>query len=156
MRCVARALCVTPVWRSLARYSYPPFHEENHAVLYRKIRAADYTFDEEYWSMVSDEAKDLIRKVRRGARRHDPRVKTPQTRAPGSLRLVQMLVVDPDHRLKAGAALRHPWFMKGDHELIERSLEQTLSTMRNFNAKRKLKGTIKTVMMANRIAKGTF
>ena len=67
-----------------------------------------------------------------------------------------MLVVGPDHRLKAGAALRHPWFMKGDHELIERSLEQTLSTMRNFNAKRKLKGTIKTVMMANRIAKGTF
>ena len=125
-------------------------------MLYRKIRAADYTFNEEYWSMVSDEAKDLIRKVRRRAPRHDPRVKTPQTHAPGSLRLVQMLVVDPDHRLKAGAALRHPWFMKGDHELIERSLEQTLSTMRNFNAKRKLKGTIKTVMMANRIAKGTF
>ena len=116
MRCVARALCVTPVWRSLARYSYPPFHEENHAVLYRKIRAADYTFDEEYWSMVSDEAKDLIRKVRCRAPRHDPRVKTPQTRAPGSLRLVQMLVVDPDHRLKAGAALRHPWLLEGDHE----------------------------------------
>ena len=63
MRCVARALCVTPVWRPLARYSYPPFHEENHAVLYRKIRAADYTFNEEYWSMVSDEAKDLILKL---------------------------------------------------------------------------------------------
>ena len=27
-----------------------------------------------------------------------------------------MLVVDPDHRLKAGAALRHPWLLEGDHE----------------------------------------
>ena len=45
-------------------------------MLYRKIRAADYTFNEEYWSMVSDEAKDLIRKVRRRAPWHDPRVKT--------------------------------------------------------------------------------
>ena len=87
MRRVARALCVTPVWRPLACYSYPPFHEENHAALYRKIKTADYTFDEEYWSMVSDTAKDLIRKVRRGARRHDPRVKIPQTRAPGFLSL---------------------------------------------------------------------
>ena len=47
--------------------SYPPFHEENHVVLYRKIKAADYTFDDEYWGMVSDEAKDLIRKARAGA-----------------------------------------------------------------------------------------
>lgn len=108
---------------------YPPFHEENHVVLYRKIKYADYTFDEEYWSMVSEEAKDLIRK---------------------------MLVVDPSERLKADAAMRHSWFMKGDHELVERSLEQTLSTMKTFNAKRKLKGTVKTVMMANRLGKGTF
>jgi serine/threonine protein kinase len=108
---------------------YPPFHEENHVVLYRKIKAADYTFDEEYWSMVSEEAKDLIRK---------------------------MLVVDPDARLTADQAMRHPWFMKGDHELVTRSLEMTISTMRNFNAKRKLKGTVKTVMMANRLGKGTF
>ena len=27
-----------------------------------------------------------------------------------------MLVVGPDHRLKAGAALRHPWLLEGDHE----------------------------------------
>lgn len=108
---------------------YPPFHEENHVVLYRKIKAAEYTFDEEYWSLVSEEAKDLIRKL---------------------------LVVDPDKRLTADQAIRHPWFMKGDHELIERSLETTLKTMKTFNAKRKLKGTVKSVMMANRLGKGTL
>ena len=70
--------------------------------------------------------------------------------------LTQMLVVDPDSRLTANQAMLHPWFMKGDHELVTRSLEATLSTMRTFNAKRKLKGTVKTVMMANRLGKGTF
>ena len=24
---------------------YPPFHDDNHAILYRKIKAADYAFD---------------------------------------------------------------------------------------------------------------
>ena len=60
---------------------YPPFHDDNHAILYRKIKAADYAFDPQYWDQVSDDAKDLIKK---------------------------MLVVDPDKRLTASQALRHP------------------------------------------------
>ena len=42
---------------------YPPFHDDNHAVLYRKIKAADYAFDPQYWDQVSDDAKDLIKKM---------------------------------------------------------------------------------------------
>ena len=53
---------------------YPPFHDDNHAILYRKIKAADYAFDPQYLDQVSDDAKDLIKK---------------------------MLVVDPDKRLTA-------------------------------------------------------
>ena len=33
-------------------------------------------------------------------------------------------------RLTADQALRHPWFMVGDHELISRNLAKTLDTMR--------------------------
>ena len=42
---------------------YPTFHDDNHAILYRKIKAADYAFDPQYWDQVSDDAKDLIKKM---------------------------------------------------------------------------------------------
>ena len=106
---------------------YPPFHDDNHAILYRKIKAADYAFDPQYWDQVSDDAKDLIKK---------------------------MLVVDPDKRLTADQALRHPWFMVGDHELISRNLAKTLDTMKKFNARRKFKGKVKGIILANKLAKG--
>ena len=60
---------------------YPPFHDDNHAILYRKIKAADYAFDPQYWDQVSDDAKDLIKK---------------------------MLVVDPDKRCGRGVPLYTP------------------------------------------------
>ncbi|KAJ8598221.1 hypothetical protein CTAYLR_005529 [Chrysophaeum taylorii] len=108
---------------------YPPFHDDNHAILYRKIKAADYTFEPQYWEQVSDDAKDLIRK---------------------------MLVVNPDSRLTADQALRHPWFLVGDHELISRNLTSTLDTMKKFNARRKFRGTVRGVILTNKMAKGTF
>jgi serine/threonine protein kinase len=108
---------------------YPPFHDDNHAILYRKIKAADYTFEPQYWDQVSDDAKDLIKK---------------------------MLIVDPDKRLSADQALRHPWFLVGDHELISRNLSTTLETMKKFNARRKFRGTVKGVMLTNKMARGGF
>ena len=217
--------------------------------------AAEYTFDEEYWSLVSEEAKDLIRKLlvvdpdkrltadqvtvrqhlcgaaphlassRRdgggsqwsaarstkrnrgavavvpwrpagGAQRassgqrerslplqlpiwrpisrrrtpamhvtrltHDaPRARPPHSASPRRTRSPRQrragtMELRGFEMLVSREAIRHPWFMKGDHELIERSLETTLKTMKTFNAKRKLKGTVKTVMMANRLGKGTL
>ena len=106
---------------------YPPFHDDNHAILYRKIKQADYTFEPQYWEQVSDDAKDLIKKL---------------------------LVVNPDNRLTADQALRHPWFMIGDHELISRNLTTTLETMKKFNARRKFRGTVKGVMLTAKMAKG--
>lgn len=40
---------------------YPPFHDDNQRTLFRKICKGDYTFHPDYWSGVSDEAKDLIK-----------------------------------------------------------------------------------------------
>ena len=61
---------------------------------------------------------------------------------------------DAPRRLTADQALRHPWFMVGDHELISRNLAKTLDTMKKFNAKRKFKGKVKGIILANRLAKG--
>jgi serine/threonine protein kinase len=61
---------------------YPPFHDEDQKLLFKRIKAGVYAFHEEYWSGVPELAKDLIRKL---------------------------LVVDPRHRLSADEALAHPW-----------------------------------------------
>lgn len=42
---------------------YPPFHDDNQRTLFRKICKGDYTFHPDYWSGVSDDAKDLIKYV---------------------------------------------------------------------------------------------
>lgn len=39
---------------------YQPFHEETKRALYRRIKKADYQFDEMYWSHISSAAKELI------------------------------------------------------------------------------------------------
>lgn len=107
---------------------YPPFHDDNHAILYRKIKAADYSFEPQYWEQVSEDAIDLIKK---------------------------MLVVNPDSRLTAHQALRHPWFLVGDHELISRNLTSTLDTMKKFNARRKFRGTVHSIMLTRQWQRAT-
>ena len=62
---------------------YPPFHDENEPRLFKKIAHGIYDFDDEVWDKVSDEAKDLIKKL---------------------------LTVEPSKRLNATEALRHEWF----------------------------------------------
>ncbi|KAH8067210.1 serine/threonine kinase [Aureococcus anophagefferens] len=120
-----RSTCGPAASSSTSCWGYPPFHGDNHAILYRKIKAADYTFEPQYWDQVSDDAKDLIKK---------------------------MLVVDPDKRLTADQA--PPWFLVGDHELISRNLSTTLDTMKKFNARRKFRGTVKGIMLTNKMARG--
>lgn len=44
---------------------YPPFMEDNQHELFRKIRSGEYEFPEEDWSAISDDAKDLIKKLLR-------------------------------------------------------------------------------------------
>ena len=104
---------------------YPPFHDDNQAVLYKKIKAGDFVFHAEYWDPVSDEAKQLI---------------------------CSMLTVDIDKRMTSEQALKHPWLCgMTDEELGKHDLHGTLDEIKKFNARRKLKGTIKAVMAANKI-----
>ena len=104
---------------------YPPFHDENQAALYKKIKSADFVFHPEYWDPVSAEAKDLI---------------------------TSMLTVDRSKRITATAALAHPWISgMTDEELQAHDLNGTLDEIKKFNARRKLKGTIKAVMAATKM-----
>ena len=105
---------------------YPPFHNENQKELFRRIKNADYCFDAQYWDVVSSDAKDFIRKL---------------------------LVSNPRKRLTAKQAMRHPWLVKGDHELVERNLNKALENLKGFNAKRRFKAAAKTIITARRLSK---
>lgn len=61
---------------------FPPFFDEDNAVLFNLIKKGQYEFPSPYWDTVSDEAKDLIKKL---------------------------LLIDTDRRLTAEQILRHPW-----------------------------------------------
>lgn len=102
---------------------YPPFYDKSNQMLYRKIMKGAYQFHTEYWSEVSDGAKDLIRKL---------------------------LVLDPKTRLTVDQALAHPWIQQTD-DLSERVLNSGLAQLRQYTAKRKLRAGIKAIIMVNRM-----
>mmetsp|Transcript_9060 Transcript_9060/g.13531 ORF Transcript_9060/g.13531 Transcript_9060/m.13531 type:complete len:337 (-) Transcript_9060:288-1298(-) len=105
---------------------YPPFHGSDQARLFRRIRSGSYKFHPEYWSGVSNEACDLIRKL---------------------------LTVDVSKRITAAEALNHPWLIKKDNDLASRSLENNLDNLRLFNARRKLRAAIKSTIATAKFAK---
>eukprot|EP00612_Vaucheria_litorea_P001493 CAMPEP_0171455420 /NCGR_PEP_ID=MMETSP0945-20130129/2321_1 /TAXON_ID=109269 /ORGANISM="Vaucheria litorea, Strain CCMP2940" /LENGTH=346 /DNA_ID=CAMNT_0011980655 /DNA_START=139 /DNA_END=1179 /DNA_ORIENTATION=- len=105
---------------------YPPFHDEKQARLFRKIRAGSYKFHPEYWAGISSEAKDLISRL---------------------------LTVDVNKRLTATGAVLHPWILSKDSELEGNNLGKNLEAMRLFNARRKLRGAIKAIIMAKMVGR---
>jgi calcium/calmodulin-dependent protein kinase I len=61
---------------------FPPFYDDDNAKLFELIKDCQFDFPSPYWDNVSEEAKDLIRKL---------------------------LVIDSDKRLSAEQILQHPW-----------------------------------------------
>jgi len=105
---------------------YPPFYDDDQKRLFRKIKEGKYYFHDDYWSHVSPEAMDLIRK---------------------------MLCVPQKERWTARQLLSHPWITMGEEALKTKDLAQTLVQMKKFNARRKLKGAMEAVMLANKMKK---
>lgn len=105
---------------------YPPFHDENQATLFKKIKQGKFEFHPSVWDAVSDDAKDLISKL---------------------------LTVDPTKRLTAHQALKHKWINTSADILANKNLEAGLAEFKKFHAKRKLKAAVKTVMFANKMQK---
>ena len=96
---------------------FPPFYAENTAELFEQIMNADFSFPSPYWDKISDSAKDLIH---------------------------HLLVVDPASRWTADQAMRHPWVTGAS--CGDTSLMDAMSTMKNFNARRKFKmGIVATI-----------
>ena len=115
---------------------YPPFvsEKDDQRELFAMIKAGTYVFDPAEWSVISDSAKDLIKKI---------------------------LVTDPSKRLTAAGILTHPWMTADSATIASTPLGGTIEAMKKFNARRRLKRTMKAVraivrmklLMGFRIAK---
>ncbi|KAL7557128.1 hypothetical protein ACA910_002413 [Epithemia clementina (nom. ined.)] len=82
---------------------YPPFLEDDQALLFDKIRMGDWTFEEEDWKHISNDAKDLIR---------------------------GLLVVDPKERMTSDDALRCRWINQDGFSLSSTSLNESMTSIR--------------------------
>mmetsp|Transcript_18584 Transcript_18584/g.43057 ORF Transcript_18584/g.43057 Transcript_18584/m.43057 type:complete len:518 (+) Transcript_18584:19-1572(+) len=100
---------------------YPPFQDQNHRGLFRKIRAADFCFHDTYWKHISVECKSMIS---------------------------SLLVVNPEHRATAGEALLSKWIQTTDEELARRDISESLHELRKFNGHRKLRSAMHAVHWA--------
>lgn len=103
---------------------YPPFIESNQRTLFRKIRKGQYEFHEEYWGQVSNDAKDLIR---------------------------NLICVNPDERYNSAKALGNKWIGADAKKLAGQDLATQLAQFKKFNAKRKFKAAVSTVMATNKL-----
>lgn len=108
---------------------YPPFHDDNQRALFRKIVKGDYQFHPDYWSAVSNEAKDLIR---------------------------GLLTLNPSKRLTVQQALQHPWVKAADEELLVHRLDGNLAELRKYQATRKFKAAVNAVRVINRMKRLAF
>ncbi|DAZ96083.1 TPA: hypothetical protein N0F65_005861 [Lagenidium giganteum] len=95
---------------------YPPFHDDNHNALFKKIKKGKFQYDSPYWDHVSDEAKDLINK---------------------------MLVVNPAERATAAQLLEHRWVTGAEVATVQ--LTSALEELKRFNARRKFRAAVSTV-----------
>jgi len=106
-----------------------PFMGRTQKELFRKIVIGKYVFDDECWSDVSEDARDLVSK---------------------------MLVTDPDNRIGAREALRHRWLQTDNSRLSINKLLGTSQRLKTFNARMKLRSAMLAVDWLSSLKKTSF
>jgi len=91
--------------------AFPVKEKDTEAKFYGRIQKADFNFNRPAWSHISGDAKDLLNKL---------------------------LVADPQKRLSATEALRHPWVTGDCHDdSYHRQLEESLTMHKHRMEERK-------------------
>eukprot|EP00930_Biecheleria_cincta_P003939 TRINITY_DN104842_c0_g1_i1.p1 TRINITY_DN104842_c0_g1~~TRINITY_DN104842_c0_g1_i1.p1 ORF type:complete len:500 (-),score=114.80 TRINITY_DN104842_c0_g1_i1:114-1613(-) len=102
---------------------YPPFYDEDDQQVLSKVKMGVVTFVENDWKNVSEDAKDLIRKL---------------------------LTVDPNKRYSAQQALQHEWVQKTAPRSKDAALPTSfLDNLRGFKAQHALKKAALQIIASN-------
>ncbi|CAK8991636.1 Calcium/calmodulin-dependent protein kinase type 1 (CaM kinase I) (CaM-KI) (CaM kinase I alpha) (CaMKI-alpha) [Durusdinium trenchii] len=99
---------------------YPPFFSENQRDLLRMVKKGAYSFDPQYWDPISDSAKDLIS---------------------------NLLVMDPAKRLSAKEVLEHEWIAQS----LDKDITPALEQLKHYQSRRRLKKGINAVVALNKL-----
>lgn len=84
---------------------YPPFYGDDDQEILRMVKRGEFDFDGEEWEDVSNDAKDLIKK----------------------------LICKPERRLTAGEALQHTWIRTlAKNSKVERLTKLNLDSLKKF------------------------
>jgi len=103
---------------------FEPFYDEGgDQQMFQKIIRGNFEFTSPWWDGVSENAKDLVRR---------------------------MLTLNPTKRITAVQALHHPW-VQGKAANFQH-MEKAMGNLREFNAKRKIKGVFQMVSAAARLS----
>ncbi|XP_066921122.1 calcium/calmodulin-dependent protein kinase type IV-like [Clytia hemisphaerica] len=105
---------------------YEPFYSDadDNKEMFRKILKCEFKFDSPWWDEVSINAKDLV---------------------------MRLIVLEPEKRLTAKQALEHPWVQGKGANILH--MENAQVKLREFNARRKLKGGAHAVIAVNELIK---
>eukprot|EP00331_Platyophrya_macrostoma_P033866 CAMPEP_0176441590 /NCGR_PEP_ID=MMETSP0127-20121128/21290_1 /TAXON_ID=938130 /ORGANISM="Platyophrya macrostoma, Strain WH" /LENGTH=469 /DNA_ID=CAMNT_0017826401 /DNA_START=25 /DNA_END=1434 /DNA_ORIENTATION=+ len=95
---------------------YPPFYGETDREILEAVNKGEFDFEGEEWDEVTEEAKDLIRKM----------------------------ITKPEKRLTAQKVLEHPWMQKKSDKKSTHSVN--ITQLRNFMGYCKLKKAVLTFM----------
>lgn len=106
---------------------YPPFNGDTDNEILNKIKAGKFTFPDEEWDVVSDEAKELIKK---------------------------MLTFNPSDRISASDSLNHSWLKEHNKKKVDINFSiKCLNNMKKFHAERKLQQAALTYIVNNLLTK---
>jgi calcium/calmodulin-dependent protein kinase I len=105
---------------------FPPFYADDNNTLFNMIKTADFEFHSPYWDNVSENAKDLIKKL---------------------------LVVEPEKRLNTEEILKHPWLTQTVHSKENLSFKEDYI---EYKKQSKLKSAIMASLIVNLWKRITF
>jgi len=103
---------------------YRPFRADSDDETMELTRYGTYEFHDLFWSHISEDAKDLIRR---------------------------MLTVDPRQRITAAEALESPWIKASDDELCQFELAKTQKELQALVAMRKVRGVVKVIIASKKL-----
>ena len=92
----------------------PPFNGPSDGVIYSKIKKMEFKFPPEKWNRISDEAKDLLKKM----------------------------LCEEEKRLTASEVLKHPWFKNENNKLSLEKLDFSSSFFKDYKKTCELKKMI--------------
>ena len=105
---------------------FPPFYADDNNTLFNMIKKADFEFHSPYWDNVSENAKDLIKKL---------------------------LIVEPEKRLSTEEILKHPWLNQTVHSKENLSFKEDYI---EYKKQSKLKSAIMASLIVNLWKRITF